>query len=330
MKTTFPVLFLLFAFLTVGAQTEPFVPEELIVTANSLNLREEPSIDSKKLASVPRGAKMQFLEAYDRGTYFQADTLDPNGAYAPWYKVKYQKHTGYVFGAHVAGRYNLHLDGEFMETLPAGMFWYGVYARDSFADEMRKVEVKISEEMHEMYGEMAKVLRTNQPDRAKFLLATIEPLKTGYAGPLGSLDINQYYYNDILLPGATIGLHRGYDAKNAADTLSYPSYVLMALGCVEIRENMTLFNDYRLLLFDYSDAEPYQQDLTPWVQTVSPDIPIGISMFWQGDLDGDGKPDAVIQDCPEEVGCRISLFLTSEARGGDRWKKMCESFMAYD
>lgn len=330
MKSILTVLLLLAFGFPAAAQYAPFVPEELVVTANSLNLREEPNINSKKIASIPRGAKMRFLEAHDNGAFVQTDTLDAEGPWAPWYKVSYQKQTGYVFGAHVSGRYNLYFEGAYMETMPVGLHWYGVYTRDSFADETRKIEVKIVDEYNEMYGATAKFLRTNQPDVAKFLIATSEPLKTGFSGPTGIFDVNQYYGNNTMFPGATVVIHRGFDAKNAADTLSSPSYVISALGCVEMRDNVTMFENYRLLLFDYTDAEiPVQQDLTPWFKTAFLELYPTISLFWQGDLDQDGKPDAVFQDCPEEGGCRISLLLSSEAKGKDRLKKICETYFSF-
>ncbi|MCC6413607.1 MAG: SH3 domain-containing protein [Saprospiraceae bacterium] len=330
MKTTISVLFLLFTFLTAGAQDAPFVPEELIVTANSLNLREEPNINSKKLASIPRGAKMQFLEAHDNGAFVQTDTLDAESPWAPWYKVRYQKQTGYVFGAHVSGRFNLYMEGDYMESMPVGLHWYGVYMRDSFADETRKIEVKVVDEYNEMYGAVSKFLRTNQPDVAKFLIATAEPLKTGFSGPTGVFDVNEYSGSKTMFPGATVVLHRGYDAKNTADTLTTPAYVVSALGCVDLRDNVTLFENYRLLLFDYTDANtPVQQDITPWFKTAFIELYPTISLFWQGDLDQDGKPDAVFEDCPQEGGCRISLLLSSEAKGKDRLKKVCESYFSF-
>ncbi len=329
MKFLLPVLLLFAISFSAVAQDTPFVPEELIVTANSINLREEPNIYSKKLASVPRGAKMQFLEAHDNGTYVKADTLDPAEIYAPWYKVRYQNKTGYVYGAYVSGRFNLYFEGDYMETMPVGLHWYGVYARDSFADETRKIEVKVLEEYNEMYGYAAKFLRTNQTDVAKFLIATAEPLKTGYSGPTGIFDVNQYYGNNTMYPGATVVLHRGYDIKNAADTLTSPSYVISALGCVEMRDNVTMFDNYRLLLYDYTEEKPFQQDITPWFKTAFIELNPTISLFWQGDLDQDGKPDAVFQDCPQEAGCRISLLLSSEAKGNMRLKKICETYFSF-
>lgn len=329
MKFLLPVLLLFAISFSAVAQDTPFVPEELIVTANSINLREEPNIYSKKLASVPRGAKMQFLEAHDNGTYVKADTLDPAEIYAPWYKVRYQNKTGYVYGAYVSGRFNLYFEGDYMENIPVGLHWYGVYTRDSFADETRKIEIKIVDEYNEMFGANAKFLRTNQTDVAKFLIATAEPLKTGYSGPTGIFDVNQYYGNNTMYPGATVVIHRGYDIKNAADSLMSPSYVISALGCVEMRDNVTMFDNYRLLLFDYTEEKPFQQDITPWFKTAFIELNPTISLFWQGDLDQDGKPDAVFQDCPQEAGCRISLLISSEAKGNMRLKKICETYFSF-
>lgn len=52
-----------------------------VVTANQLNLREEPSTSGKLVMTLARGTKV--------------DVLEPSGA---WYRVKAQGHTGFVHG----------------------------------------------------------------------------------------------------------------------------------------------------------------------------------------------------------------------------------------
>ena len=38
----------------------------------------------------------------------------------------------------------------------------------------------------------------------------------------------------------------------------------------------------------------------------------------------DGKPDALLDDCPYEMGCRDALFLSSKAKPGEYLRKVCE------
>lgn len=335
MKTLFlPLLCSFFFTARAFAQYRPFFPEEMVVTANSLNLREAPDKNSPKVASLQKGAVLQFIEAWNNGQWVQADTTDPESAYAPWLKVRFQNKTGYVFGAYVTGTTGLYHEGDVFfnnEPLPS-LNWYGVYPRDSFADELRPIIVRLEEESSELYGENVKVLKTNQKDESKFIIGSLKPLKTGYAGPLGVYDVHDMFLSGELAPGGTVSIHPG-DDTNVTDTTIKPNYILMATGCARMENNEYLYvrvTDYQLTLLDYSTTPPRLQDLTPWVKTESDEMNPTVSITWYGDLDMDGKPDAILNDCPYEMGCRDALFLSSQARPGESLRKVCEHFWPGD
>jgi hypothetical protein len=44
-----------------------FFPDELVVTANSLNLRAKPDVNSQKVVSLPQGTLLQFLDSWNNG-----------------------------------------------------------------------------------------------------------------------------------------------------------------------------------------------------------------------------------------------------------------------
>jgi hypothetical protein len=88
--------------------------------------------------------------------------------------------------------------------------------------------------------------------------------------------------------------------------------------------------DYKLTLLDYANEPILTQDLTDWVRTEIPEVNPTVDLLWFGDLDRDNKPDAIIQDCPYEVGCRASLFLSSKARSGEYLRKTCEFYWPGD
>ena len=317
------------------AQNQPFFPEEMIVTANSLNMREGPDKNSAKVASLQKGAVVQFVEAWNNGQWVQADTTDVESPYAPWLKVRYQNKTGYVFGTYVTGTIGLYHEGDFFynsEPLPA-LNWYGVYRRDSFADELRPVLVRLEEESNDFYGEKVKVLKTNQKEESKFIIGSLKPMKTGYAGPLGQFDVRDMFLSGELAPGGTVSIYPGTDDSNKNDTLMKPSYILTATGCARMENNEYLYvrvTDYALTLIDYSGQTPHMQDLTPWVKTELEEMNPSVSITWFGDLDMDGKPDAILNDCPYEMGCRDALFLSSKARPGEALRKVCEHFWPGD
>lgn len=323
-----PFFFILSAFfaLPIGAQNSAaFFPEEMVVTANALNLREYPDANSRKLASLPQGTLLQFVEAWNNGQYTSADTTDENAPYGRWLKVRSKNLTGWVFDLYVSSTIEL-----FYENSPqydgraiSPLYWYGVYARDSFSDELRKVQVRHVEEQHEFYGGTIKLLKTNQKDPSKFLVASHAPLSTGYCGPLGIFDPNQMFFSKSLGPGSQLPIYPGNDMT---DTLVKPTYGLAATGCARFEDNFVRISDYELTLLDYA-TEPIQtQNLTVWVRPEIPEVNPTVDLLWFGDLDRDNKPDAIIQDCPYEVGCRASLFLSSKAKPGEYLRKACEFY----
>jgi hypothetical protein len=309
----------------VRGQSTPYFPDEMTVTANSLNMRELPDKNSKKVASLTQGAVVQFVEAYNNGEYMQADTTDPESPYAPWLKVRFDGKSGWVFGAYVTSATGLFYENDFTfdnQPLPS-LYWYGVYARDSFADEIRKVSVRQVEEMNEIFGTNVTVLKTNQSDKSKFLLASATPLQTGYCGSLGVFNLSDFYVSRSLGPGGQFVIYPGNDMN---DTLVKPSYGLAATGCATLESSYVQVNDYKLTLLDFTSEPPARQDMTPWVKTENIEMSPMVEILWFGDIDHDNKPDMILQDCPYEVGCRASLFLSTKAKKGEFLRKVSEHF----
>lgn len=321
MKTLLPLAAVLaFWCQQMSAQSTPFFTEEMVVTATTLNVRETPDVNGKKVTALNRGTVVQFIEAWNNGEYVQVDTT--SSIYAPWLKIRYQGKTGYVFGAYLSGTFNLAYEDDMMEDIPP-VQWYGVYQRDSFADEIRKVDLRLVDEFSEMFDMKVKVLKTNQKEPSKFLIGTITPLKTGYAGPLGTYNVGDFYMADGLYPGSMLSIYPGQEVN---DTTLKPTYQLAATGCAHFVDDFVQVKDYQLFLVDYAPQPARMQDLTEWVKTEIPEISPNVSLLWYGDLDMDSQPDAIIQDCPYEAGCRASLFLSSKARKGEYLRKVCEHF----
>lgn len=313
-------LFLLLLQFTQTATSQiVYFPEELIVNASALNLRDQPDKSGKVVEKLPRGAALTLLEAVDGGQYQEIDSL-----YGAWLKVKYKNKSGYVFSAHVIGAFNLYQDGEIFDDALPNLNWYGVYMRDSFADELRKIDVRLEKSYHELYGDTVKVLRTNQTANSKFIVGTATPLQPGLAGNLGAYDPGTLYMSSELGPGAMLPIYPGQEND---DTTSYNTYYLAATGCARFDDSdFVKVSDYRLFAFE-SLAEGYspKQDITGWVQPEEGLNP-SVNLVWFGDLDHDRKPDALVQDSPYEAGARMSLFLSSKARTGEFLHKVCEYY----
>ena len=65
-----------------------------VVAQNGLVLRDKPSRNGKKIATMPYNAEVEILD--ENGP---EETI--GGKKAKWYKVKYKKYVGWAFGAYI-------------------------------------------------------------------------------------------------------------------------------------------------------------------------------------------------------------------------------------
>ena len=314
-----PVAIMLLAFAVYTQAQSMFLPEEMIVSASALKLRAAPDANSAVVETLPRATIVKVVDVHNQG-----EVVEVNEMYAPWYKVKSASgKVGYVFGAYVAGTYGLYYEDDVVEGVLPPLNWYGVYQRDSFSDELRKIEVMTKKIYSEMYGEEINMLKTNQKDTSKFIIGTTETLKTGYAGPLGIMDSPGWFFEGGLNPGAMLPISSGIAP---GDTTYGQTYFFTATGCAVLKDNYVQINDYQLQIMEmFEESGNKSQDLTPWFKCL-PDMNPSVQLIWYGDIDQDRLPDAVVHDCPFEMGCRTSLFLSSKAAKSEILKKVCEHF----
>ncbi|MEQ1746132.1 MAG: SH3 domain-containing protein [Saprospiraceae bacterium] len=300
-----------------------FFPEDIVVTASVLNLRDKPDKSGKVLEKLSKGSSLTLVEVGNGGQYVEVDSVS-----GLWLKVKSPSKTGYVFSPYVSGTYYLCADREIVHDPLPPLNWYGIYVRDSFADELRKIEIHRVQEYNEAFMENVDVLYTNQRDTAKFIIGSAKPLKAGFVSSLGLFDPNLTYYSSLLSPGAMMPIHPGTDGQDAQEK---STYYLAATGCAQFGDSdFVQVTNFRLHALNMVPDQPtHRQDLTGWVQPGEGLNP-NIGLIWYGDLDGDNKPDAILEDAPYEVGSRISLYLTSAARPGMLLHKVCEHFFVID
>ncbi len=259
---------------------------------------------------------------------FAGENINLDSNYGAWLRVQYKNKSGYVFSPFVSSRFSLYQDDDILEELPGGLRWYGVFMRDSFADELRAVEVRLEKAYHELFGEEVQVLKTNQKDRSKFLVATLSPLEPGIVSNLGVFDPGNLYVTADLSPGVMLPIYPGQDMD---DTTTYSTYFLAATGCAQFdATDFVYVNDYRLYAFEWQDKGPSpRQDITGWVRPEE-GVNARVQLVWFGDLDRDRKPDAILKDFPGESSGRLSLFLSSKSKPGDFLHKVSEYYFQLD
>jgi Bacterial SH3 domain len=296
-----------------------FLPAEIIVSASALKLRENASTTAKALETIPRGTTLKVL-----GTHNDGEVVEVDERYAPWYRVQTTAgKIGYVFGGYVASTWELFYEDDILQGDLPPLNWYAVYARDTFSDELRAIELRVEKVYQEMFDAEVDVVRTNQTTPSKFIIGTTGTLKTGYVGPLGLMDSPGWFFEGGLNPGAMQPISSGLAP---GDTIVGETFFLAATGCAELKDNFVQVNNYQLTLFEIlPEVTGRAQSLTQWVSP-EPGLNPNVNLHWYGDLDGDRLPDALIYDCPVEMGCRASLFLSTKAQPGELIKKVCEHF----
>jgi hypothetical protein len=302
---------------SISAQYTTFFPSEFIVKIQALPLLESPDVHARKLSTLPRGAIVQFVDAYKNGEY---QTIDTFSGPVRWIKVRYRDKLGYVLEQNLSGTFQLLYEGNPAESLPP-LNWYGVYIRDSTTDEIRKVELRLEETYDEVDRVRIKLVKTDQRDFCKFLVGTTQALPVGFAGPLGSYRVNDIRTIDGLLPGSQVSVYTG---RPVTDTTSHSAWQLAATGCAYIKDEFLTVTDYQLFLIDYDPGSAKKQVLTPWIAPESANSRQDVSLVWYGDLDHDNRPDFILQDNPFENGFRTSLFLSGKAEKGHFVGKVCE------
>lgn len=307
---TMRILIFLLLFLPHPSTLQTLIwPEQLEVAASSLKLRDAPNLQSKVLATIPQGAwvKNRSRQFEDR---LQWEEIDEMGAY--WLPVQYQGQNGYVFGAYVNAPFQLFYEKTAVDYVPKVNHWYAVYSTPK-GDELREVKVHTTLDSNEVLEELQRTLRTDNPEESKFILATNRELKTGLIGDFFNQNSETTPENAsdfALTPGTSLLLTRSRPWNDNK------IYTFFGTGNFELSQEGLVQKNYKIWATQRTESRlgfDLQQDLALFL---GPSVAF-CTLNWYGDLDGDGKPDALISRCTEDAGCTDVLFLSSEAKSGE-------------
>ncbi len=315
----------LWCFLLVVAPIEAlpgqvsFVPEKVIVKASSINLRSGPLLTNGNIiARLKEGTVLEVVELHDQGAM-----VELNGRWSPWYKLRTESgQIGYALGDFLSPTLIIQYEDAWIDGNIPALNWYGIYQKDAHSDEIRRVRVRKEAIYSEAQQDTLYVLRTDQLDTAKFLIGTLETMQEGYAGPLGSMEAVGWFAAGEMSPGIQVPVVTGRE-NDAVGPAS--SYFLVATGCADWVDNAMSVRDYKLRMVEVQAEEQQIQDLSSWL-ICEHQHPPTVQLLWYGDLDCDWVPDLLIHDCPFEMGCRTSLFLSSKAKQNELVRKVGEFF----
>ncbi|WP_258101488.1 SH3 domain-containing protein [Marinoscillum pacificum] len=292
------VLILLCSLLDTVAQ-QPIKPEKLyrVIPVNGLNLREQPSLNSRVLVSVP------FSEEISTTEVVGSDTII-DGSKGHWIKAKYKNHSGYVFSGFIenykyvkAGilnsQYRIQPEGLIITELsydPA-LNWYGLY--------------------HDLTSDM-------------FTLENVEIVLKSYKSSVNGLcaDLSIENPNRKGNPGFFIGsdkkFHHGIMRITRTDLMKCTTDTS---GC-----KLNMGNNYYLIFVDSNDEKNLksikvsskQVEQTLVSETSKSSF---VRIEFAEDLDNDQNIDLIL-NIYEDIGDgaqggKYYLFLSSEAKGSN-------------
>ncbi|MBN8680446.1 MAG: SH3 domain-containing protein [Chitinophagales bacterium] len=299
-------LFFLLTLIPSLSHAQPFMDEYMVISS-ALNLRENPDIKSKSLIQIPNGAIVQTVDNQNEWHDDQIDEL-----YGHWIKVRYKQFTGYAFSAYLGAKYMLYFENAHIHYMPKVKYWYGVYYDTQQKQEViRKIKTRLSEVPYEESGEKKQFLSTDQKNKSLFLIATNELISEKNMGVFKFRNKSEDS-GVSLLPGKDLWLYFKVNGSN----VDSETYHLFATGAYSMSE-------YGLRLYDFelyvADNNPPDSRFTV-IQNLNKDIGgnyfEGAYLFYCGDIDGDGKPDIILNTCSNSH-CTYILLLSSSAKPGE-------------
>lgn len=315
------LLFPLFS-LAITLPSQSF-PGQLFVASTALKLRQEPSRDSKVLATMANGEAVQVEKTNPNENnryYYQIDSL--NGY---WIKVRYKDKSGYAFSAYLASRYNLYYEFNPVQYLPKLNNWYGMYKKPNGEEEIRAIKVETRTVSDPETGHSHKVLYTDQKDTSLFIIGTNEVIRSGYAGVFSRNFAHNSGIELRIKPGVECSLY----TRVKGNSIQGECYHLFGTGTYEISEYGMQLANFKIWVAKNNPPDPKYniiQDLSPCFSLMKTEGLVNVE--WVGDLDRDGKPDAILQCCSTQQ-CTNILFLSSEA-GTNELLAPVSSYSWYD
>jgi hypothetical protein len=278
--------------------------DEYMIISSSLNLRENPDINSKSLTQISNG---ELVQTVDNQETTRSDRV--NDLQGIWIKVRYRQFTGYAFSAYLGARYMLYFEHEHIHYLPKVKYWYGVYYDTLKRQEViREIKTRLKETYDPDFQTKEAILLTDQKKQSSFLIATNEKLSEQSMGVFFSRK-PQKGYAPPMLPGTEEWLFHRLNSN----TVASETYHLFATGAYSMTEHGLRLDDYEIYV---ADNTPPDSRFT-LIQNISRYL-VGESheLFYCGDIDGDDKPDIIMTSCSNSF-CSYTLFLSSLAKPGE-------------
>lgn len=271
------------------------LPETLYVSASALNLREQPHADAAILAVAEHGSAVRVTNA------------EPGHA-GDWLEVSYGAYKGYMHRDYLTAGYELLLPwGAAPAHLP-NLHWYGIFSTDE-GDSLWRVDVQIERD-----PELGNFVAVAEPHRydAFMLIGAIHPLPEGR--------INS---NPDLCP-QTEALYPGMSRPVCwTDNTATEQYQLKVYGTYTTSpDGYSIYQGYRVEASCYSF--PTHSSCDQLIYSVPEEQPLWepAYLFWEGDLNQDGRPDFMLMAPQSEYSATYHLYMGQAPEEGKVVRKV--------
>ena len=284
-----------------GQELDSLYDQYVPVTATQLTIREEPTIDSKKLGSAEKGDWVKVIDFRISDSYI--DQID--GMYETWSLIEHEGVQGYMYGGYL-GRssilykpnsnwdedYILLTEGQLHGvTYSDDLQWYGIYDKED-GEYIEKVNINIEYKPNrelENYNpdvdfQNYMYVNTDKEAKSRILIGTNKPMRIGKVGPV----VPSFYQ---------IGMYKGINLPIPyyTDDCNVDNRLFINGGGLGIASDNCFIEDYRITL---------QQSNNPFkIQVVAEfeglveklrecNIP---EFYWFGDINNDSYPDFIFR-----------------------------------
>ena len=286
-----------------------------VIANGGLNMRSEPSKNSKKITNIPFGSTIKYVshKSFNVDSIYVSHTDEPEKqlVLGNWVKIEYKKIKGYVLDIYLnykpnsKGRFDEHFDNEFIllypgcgcdsENLhnPKDWSWFGYF--ENGEEEYNIEKIDISYYRTRLYT-CDLIISASKNDNLSFIIGSKK-------GRLSKEEI---------VRGKRIILYN-YGQGNPIKKSDLEN------ASVELIENI----DAKI----WKPSELYLIDGKKRQLLNKPEYDNPLEIKFVGDLDGDLKYDYIIQY--GDKGSIILLYLTSKAKTGNLIEKVALFFASY-
>ncbi len=311
----YTVVFLLLLSAKAQSQEYPIKQQVVVIAESGLNLRSEPNKNAKILVKMPYFSNVQIIgkDTYgiDTAEVIQSTGVNPQIVKGQWVKIKYQGYKGYALNSYLFTRSKRKLEAGINESYVLLMpgwgcndnlvdkrkyNWYGAYGTDN-GIKLKKVNFQYINDPTSMTYHGIIIKDKIEP---RFIVGSIKKLEEEiYSGnsniPMISYQLFQKEYTDTTIVFGKTIIFDSYQ-KDGEDPVNFTC----------IRQG----NQEQILSTPKNEFGYLPRHL-----------------IWEGDLDGDGLIDYILQI--GEKSAQTVLFLSSERKKGELVRAVASFYSGY-